>query len=57
MNRQRLDYYDATTPEESKGVWTINLLYNGKIYGSIEAETEVLVKKLARRWVCNKIKA
>ena len=51
MDKKKLDYFDSTTPELLKGLWHIDLIYNGKVYGTLFAETEVLAKKFARRWV------
>lgn len=56
MDKKKLDYYDATPPEEMKGVWHVDLIYNGKVYGTVFAETEALAKKFARRWVEDKKK-
>lgn len=56
MDKKKLDYYDATPPEEMKGVWHVDLIYNGKVYGTVFAETEALAKKFSRRWVEDKKK-
>jgi hypothetical protein len=39
-----------------KGVWHIDLIYNGKVHGTVFAETEALAKKFARRWIEDKKK-
>jgi hypothetical protein len=54
MDKKKLDYFDATPPEKMKDLWHIDLIYNGKVHGTIFAETELLAKKFARRWVEDK---
>ena len=56
MDKKKLDYFDTTTPEQMKGVWHVDLLYNGKVHGTVFAETEALAKKFARRWLEDKKK-
>jgi hypothetical protein len=56
MDKKTLDCYDATPPEEMKGVWHVDLIYNGKIHGTVFAETEALAKKFSRHWVEDKKK-
>jgi hypothetical protein len=50
MEKKQLDYYDTTTPEEFDGVWHVDLIYNGKVRGSVFAETEQQARKFAKRW-------
>ena len=51
MPKKKLEYFDATTPEENEGTWVAELLYNSSVVGSVYGDTEKEILKYIKRWV------
>lgn len=51
-NKKELDYFDATNPQfEDFDMWVSDLLYNGRVVGSVVLEDKELLEHLIKRWV------